>query len=230
MQPDADGSIPIFVEATITDTSGAAILTNSLEIGVTPDLEDPSIALDLLPVETGDIYEAGDAIRIRVIPSDNVDVGFLSVSVGGEVTTTDGSSQTIYWVAPPVEDETVVEILVEAHDLAGNVATMTRALTVNRTSTLSLRWSASAARSPEISVPTAQRRLSSSPSRMTSRFRATRSSSTALSRAPRFRSMRMRSRVRSRGPRPLGHSPARCFRCGSRPGISRTISLRSKSI
>ncbi len=221
VEPKADGSVPVVLQATIIDSSGASFTTGLLEVGVIPDLEPPTVTITIVPTAYGDVYEAGDEVTIRAIRSDNVGVGFSSLSVGEAVTTSNGSTIVIDWIAPAVATATAIEISAEVHDLAGNVGTATRTLTVKPHVN---------ANPPVVTVlcpvdgdfcAAGVERPSTSHCETTSKSRVTHFPSTGNHRAIRCGQHRQltswcdghRRRVRNR---------ARCSRCGSKLGTMQT--------
>ena len=128
--PDADGSTPITLQATVTDFSGTSVVTDSIQIVVVPDENPPTVSIGLAPVTNGDVYLSGQAVTITATPGDDVRVDFLSVTFDDNTVTSEGSPISLPWVAPPLTETAQFEIVAEARDASGNSTSVSRILNV----------------------------------------------------------------------------------------------------
>ena len=129
-RPDATGDVPIVLQAMVTDISGVSVTTSTLELPVTPDTTPPVPAIDLSPVMPGDTYTGGDLITLTATATDDVGVTSLSIDLDGQTWTGTSGSLQAQWTAPAVTELTTYTATVEAADAAGNVAAVTRDVTV----------------------------------------------------------------------------------------------------
>ncbi len=127
---DADGTVPVDLVAQITDSSGVTVTTNSLQIAVTADQSEPTVAIDLDPASGGDLYTAGNLITITVTGDDDVTVSTVSLTVDGNTNTSGGATLTQQWTAPAVSETTTFDLLASASDPTGNTGTATRTITI----------------------------------------------------------------------------------------------------
>lgn len=126
----ADGLTPIVLIATATDSSGVAVQSAPFEIPVIADTTPPDVVVDVTPANPDDLFRSGDDVAIAVTASDDVALSVFDVSFDGAVVSAADGAFHLDWVAPRVDEATTYPIVVAAADPAGNVAEVTRVLTV----------------------------------------------------------------------------------------------------
>ena len=121
----------VTIQAEVLDRFGTVpVVSAILQLVVLADAEPPTLTVTLTPTSSGDLYTAGDVVTIASIANDNVGVSSLSLSLDGQVVASSAPSLMYQWTAPP--ESTTAQHLVEvtAIDYAGNVASVSRTVSV----------------------------------------------------------------------------------------------------